>query len=106
MVGYLDFKPGLKTGSAPLQKSFPVKGSLGGPPQDAKWSAHLEIRGVNLSLKFIFCVRSKSSSFWFQQYPCATLLVQCAPVHSVTTGQSHWHLHHLVLRLCNGCYVC
>ena len=63
MVGYLDFKPGLKTGSAPLQKSFPVKGSLGGPPHDAKWSAHLEIRGVNSSLKFICFVFCQNPHF-------------------------------------------
>ena len=63
MVGYLDFKPGLKTGSAPLQKSFPVNGSLGGPPHDAKWSALLEIRGVNSSLKFIFFVFCQNPPF-------------------------------------------
>ena len=64
MVGYLDFKPGLKTGSPPLQKSFPVKGSLGGPPHDAKWSAHLEISSVNSFLKFTFSCSVKILLFY------------------------------------------
>ena len=81
MVCYLDFKPGLKTGSAPLQKSFPVKGSLGGPPHDAKWSVHLWFKYA----------ASKSLHFNISPY----VPVQRGPVNSVSTGQCHWHLHQL-----------